>query len=222
MMLGACAGLLWATWKTAVLIINRISPQPVKSEALITALLSSTAAALIALDAVIPLVIRYIRNTLRRMRTAQHHRDLEPLWREVHQALPEIELTPVELGEEDFGVYHRMIEIRDANLALRVHFHPKVRSWVIEATHHQNITGDELEVIIEASVIAGAIEAHAAGVRYHTDPSTAETPHIGTGDITTERDRLIRVSQAFAHDPVVQQMRERVREDANSTIVGGR
>lgn len=32
-------------------------------------------------------------------------------------------------------------------------------------------------------MIAGAIEAHAAKVRYHSDPSASEAPHVGTGDI---------------------------------------
>jgi hypothetical protein len=217
MMLGACAGLLWAGWKTVVIIIDEISPEPVKVEALVTALLSSTAAALIAIGGVIPLAIRYVRDPFRRARTARYYRKLEPLWREMHQVLPEIKLSPADHGGDDFSVYRRVIEIRDANIALRVHCHPDVRGWATEAAQQHGITGDQVEVLVEASVIAGAIEAYAAGVRYHTEPSTAETPLIGTGGIDAERDWLVRVSQAFARNTTVDQIRRRVRDEVSSS-----
>ncbi|MFI9504940.1 MAB_1171c family putative transporter [Nocardia sp. NPDC052566] len=216
MMVGAFAGLLWAAWKTVVLVVNRISPQPVAAEALITALLSSTAAALIAIGAVIPLVIRYIGAPIRRARTARYDRELTPLWRQVHHALPEINLSPIEDSGDEFSIYRRVIEIRDANLALRAHCHPQLRRWATDAAHHHGITGDQVQVVVEAAVTAGAIEAHAVGVRFHTAPSTAEASHIGAGDLSAERDWLIRVSRAFAQDLVVQQIRQRVREELGS------
>lgn len=218
MMSGAFVGLLWAAWKTVVLVVNRISPEPVKAEALITALLSSTAAALVAIGAMVPLVIRYLRDPVVRARTARHNRQLQPLWEAAHHALPEINLDPTH-GDDEFVVYRRVIEIRDANLALRVHCHPDVRAWATAAAQARGVVGDQVEVIVEASVIAAAIEAHAAGVRYHTDPSTAETPRSGTGDVNAERDWLIRVSQAFTQDPVVQEIRQRVRDEAASAQV---
>ncbi|MCE7009788.1 hypothetical protein LWC34_44305 [Kibdelosporangium philippinense] len=210
MMLGAFAGLLWALWKTVVLVINRLSASPVAAEAEVTALLSSTAAALIAVGGVVPLVARPIR----RARTARRLRALEPLWSELHGVLPEIKLA---VDDDDFGVYRRVIEIRDANLALRAYCHPEVRAWATEAAQQRGITGDQIEVLVEAAVTASAIEAHAAGVRYHPDPRTAESPNAGTGDINAERDWLIRVSQAFAKDPTVRDIRERVRTEVTST-----
>ncbi|SMD23842.1 MAB_1171c family putative transporter [Kibdelosporangium aridum] len=214
MMLGAFAGLLWAAWKTVVLVINRLSSSPVAAEAEVTALLSSTAAALIAIGGVVPLVVRYVRDPLRRARTARHLRALEPLWSQVHDVLPEIKLA---VDDDDFSVYRRVIEIRDANLALRAYSHPEVRAWATEGAEKRGITGDQVEVLVEAAVTASALEAHAAGVRYHPDPRTAETPNAGTGDINAERDWLIRVSHAFANDATVQEIRSRVRDEVSSS-----
>lgn len=210
MMLGAFAGLLWAAWKTLVLVINGLSTSPVAAEAEVTALLSSTAAALIAIGGVVPLVVR----PLRRARTARNLRALEPLWSQLHDVLPEIKL---DVDDDDFGVYRRVIEIRDANLALRAYCHPDVRTWATEAASQRGITGDQVEVLVEAAVTASALEAHAAGVRYHPDPRTAEAPHEGTGDVNAERDWLIRVSRAFADDPTVKEIRARVRDEVSSS-----
>ncbi|MBF6064979.1 hypothetical protein IU494_30500 [Nocardia terpenica] len=207
MMLGAFAGLLWAAWKTIVLVINQVAPHPVRVEALVTALLSSSAEALIAAGGIVALAFRFVRVPLERARTARYCRQLEPLWSQMYRALPEIKLAPIEQGDE-FSVYRRVIEIRDANLALRAHCHPDVRRWAVEAARQAGITGEKADVIAEAAVIAGAIDAHAAGVGYPAESAAVEM-HRGTGDIESERDWLIRVSRAFAGDPIVQQVRGR-------------
>jgi hypothetical protein len=222
MMLGAVTGLLWATWKIVVLVVNWVSPQPVGVEAVVTALLSSTTAALVTIGAAIPLAVRYVRGPLRRHRSTRHARQMDPLWRELHEAVPEIKLGVADAHNDEFSVYRRVIEIRDANLALRVYCHPDVADWAIEAARARGLADDEVDVIAEAAMAAAMIEAHAAGVRYHTDAATAETPQAGTGNIDAERDWLIRVARAFAHDPTVRQIRERVRHEVGAARSGKR
>ncbi|CAM4478618.1 MAB_1171c family putative transporter [Nocardia ninae] len=216
MLAGAVTGLLWAAWKTVVMIVNLIRPRPVAVEPLVTAVLSSSCTALICIGAVIPVVVRFARDWLRRARIGRYHRDLAPLWRQMHAALPEIKLAPVDGGDDDFSVYRQVIEIRDASLALRPHCHPDVRRWALEAAELRGLTGDQVEIVVEASVLAGALEAHAAGVRYPLDSSTTAAPPIGSGGFDAERDWLARVSRAFARDPMVRHIRRRVREEVSS------
>lgn len=216
MMAGAISGLLWAAWKTAVMIVNFVLPTPVGVEPVVTAALSSASTALICFGAVIPGIARFAHDRSDRIRTVRRHRALEPLWRQMHAAIPGIKLSPADDDADEFSVYRRVIEIQDANLALRPHCHPDVPRWVSEAAERYGMTGDQIEVVTEASIIAGAIEAHSAGVRYSVDLSSTYRPSTGPASFDTERDWLIRVSRAFVRDPLVAHVRWRVRREVGA------
>jgi hypothetical protein len=64
------------------------------------------------------------------LRAYRRYRALEPLWSALHAELPEIALTVpgpgrrIPLWQAEFALYRRIIEIRDAQLALRPYVEP--------------------------------------------------------------------------------------------------
>jgi hypothetical protein len=98
-------------------------------------------------------------------------------------------------------------------------FHPQVASWTERAAHLTGVDGKELPVLVEAAIIAAALEAQHADHRYHDDLSTApELRPIAPG-IDAEARWLIKVSAAFTRSPIVAAIRYRVREELTNTML---
>lgn len=220
--IGTALGLSWALWKIAMTLTKAITRRPVPLEAEVSALLSAISIALFALGATMTTWGPRAAHPLLWLRTFQLHRRIKPLWTALNAALPELEFRQPGAGM-DFRLYHRIVEIRDANLALRVYFHPAVRSWVETATCHTGITDEiEIAVLTDAANIAAALTAHAAGHRFHADPSTAAVPHEIDADIQAEARWLVRVSDAFVRSPIVESVRWRVVDEVNAAGVSDR
>ncbi|MER7705143.1 DUF6545 domain-containing protein [Kitasatospora sp. NPDC097605] len=145
------------------------------------------------------------------------HRRLGPLWSVLRSELPEIELiTPErEFGpaggrrEIRFALYRRIIEIRDGQLALRPHLHPRVALWVREVARP---TGpEEFAVLVEAAAIAAALEAARAGRRFPAGPGGGWVPHPVVAGLREEAAWLVKVAAAYRSSPVMAHVRRRVR-----------
>jgi hypothetical protein len=79
------------------------------------------------------------------------------------------------------------------------------------------VAEDDIAVVVEAAVLAAALDAYRAEQVYHEDPSTAESPRPVGRDVDAEVRWLIRVTRQFRASPVV----AAVRVDGGAVVRGG-
>ncbi|GIG60508.1 hypothetical protein Lfu02_48800 [Longispora fulva] len=201
---GTVFGLSWVAW-TSVRAVGRVvhfhphldHPPPVST------LLGAVAVLLWALGATLSAWGTHLVRPYRWLRAMHGYLALAPLWSELHEAFPEIALErstsrlPWDAG---FALYRRVIEIRDAHLALRGYFHPEVSAWV----RGQDPT------VAEAARVTAALVAHGAGHRYLTSPAP---PHDVGPTVESEAAWLIGVTRAFTGSRTVAEIRRRVQAE---------
>ncbi|MFJ8776420.1 MAB_1171c family putative transporter [Streptomyces microflavus] len=132
---------------------------------------------------------------------------LEPLWREVTSAVPEVVLDPgtteVDSHDLDFHLHRRVIEINDCVLALRPYRRTSVRdAAAAEAARRGTAETPRGEAEVEAAVIAAAVAAKRTGLPLDVDEAP---PATGTrsrkGDLPAETAWLLLVAEAYARHP---------------------
>ncbi|MEU3985167.1 MAB_1171c family putative transporter [Streptomyces sp. NPDC026672] len=141
------------------------------------------------------------------------HRALEPLWTALRTELPQIALDPFDAGRRpplrraEFALYRRVIEIRDGHLALRPYIPTDVPGWAAGTTDR----GADHRAVLEAAIIAAALESKRAGHR-HTGPHLPDPqPHPVAGTLAAEAAWLLQVTTAFVSSPTVAAVRHRAR-----------
>lgn len=219
---GAAIGLTWALWKITITLLKATTRLSVPLEGEVSSLLSAVAVLLIVLGATTPAWGPPVSRPIAWLRAHQAYRRLEPLWSALHTAVPDLELYLPDAGAE-LRLYRRIVEIRDTSLVLRVHFHPAAPAWADETARAAGITSERtIAVIVEAANLAGALEAHSTGRRYHADGSTSASPRELDADIDAESRWLTQVSEAFATSPIVESVRRRVRDELRTSPVSDR
>jgi hypothetical protein len=130
------------------------------------------------------------------------YRQLHPLWSALRLAVPQIALSPPRGMRHHIGfrLYRRVIEIRDGELALRPYRDPNTTQAAASAAADAGLSGDALSTMVQATVLAAALQAKQAGHRaQHPTPSTPVSPGHGPGlDLHSETASLQQVSRAFA------------------------
>jgi hypothetical protein len=210
-LLGAWFGLAWSLWKISVSLLKVTTGDPVPLESEISSLLSAIAILFVALGATMTAWGPRAAHPVVWWNARRRHRRLAPMWAAVHVAVPDVAFEPPGASME-FRLYRRIVEIRDSGLALARYVHPDVPAWVGAAAADAGITvEDELAALVEAADLASALEAHAVG--HHFGGSALNRPHALAADIDAEAKWLVRVSVAFARSPIVESVRQRVREE---------
>jgi hypothetical protein len=210
---GTSFGIGWSLCKITITLIKATTKRPIPIEGEVSTFLSAAAILLIALGATMTAWAPRAVHPLVWLRARWTYRRIEPLWAALHAATPDLELQRPDAGIK-FRLYRRIVEIRDSSLALRVHFHPDVPAWAEQAARTAGITSEtSIAAVAEAASLAGALEAHRVGHRYHADGSTAPTPFDVDPDISAEARWLVRVADAFTRSPVVEAVRQRVRAE---------
>ncbi|MFE0458517.1 MAB_1171c family putative transporter [Kitasatospora sp. NPDC058965] len=163
---------------------------------------------------------------LRRCRARRRHRALEPLWSALRSAVPGIALLAdgpepgpvrgrVPLRHAEFALYRRIIEIRDGQLALRAHLPAEAPQWVVAAVRESPVGRRRvrrpapLGAVVEAALLAAALETRRAGTRSGGDPGAGWAPQPVPGTVAAEAAWLLQVAAAFADGPAVARVRER-------------
>lgn len=141
----------------------------------------------------------------RRVDQFRAYRRIEPLWRHLHDAFPEISRMPneprviTELRGVEWRLVQRLVQTRDGLLLLAPHRNLAIPNEV--RTTAQQTGSDDHDAVVEAAQIAAALTARAAGTPPAHDPPDPPTERLD--DIDAEITWLQRVSRAFAHSPVV-------------------
>ena len=134
---------------------------------------------------------------------------LRPLWAAVLQAALGVQL-PAQPGTRfnaRYRLHRRVIEIRDAELALRPWWDGQLVGQAADAARAAGLSPDRRYAILEAVMILTALDARLCGARC-CSPGTLSIPPPGN-DLESETARLLMVSRAMRHSPIVQRFSRR-------------
>lgn len=205
---GAAVALLYSTNKIAYLIAYWSGYQPT-GEREIAAVLVTISALLMMIGLTMP-AWGPILTITRRWDDFRSYQRLEPLWRDLVDALPELELDASlrrRLGavrDIDYALTRRAAEIRDGCLALRPYMDVRVTELADQHAERAGLTGDERRATIEAAHLACALRAHQRGLvaALPLPPDGLHRPSDGyAGEIAW----LTLVSSTYARSLVVAQ-----------------
>jgi hypothetical protein len=149
---------------------------------------------------------------------------LHPMWATLLRAAPEVQLPP-RPGRRfsiRYRLHRRVIEIRDAQLALRPYLRRSVARQAADAAWSAGLAPDRRVAVVEAVVIVTALDACLRGDPARDDEVPAEA--IGpmpANDLGAEAARLILVSQAIRFSPIVRRFGTRLGRPAAVRWISG-
>jgi hypothetical protein len=209
---GGLVGLVYVGYDLLFLAASRLDrAYLLGDQPLITQLLIAAAVTLIVLGSTMPAWGPRVGLPVL-LRWAGHyraHRRLYPLWRRLCQAVPAVALVPptspwrdaLTVWNLDFGLYRRVIELRDARLALRPYLDPRAADTAAELGRQAGLDGEDLRAVVEAASLAAAVHAKDHG-RPATGERAASAP-AGGPDVESESRWLVKVAAAYTHSPLV-------------------
>ncbi len=130
---------------------------------------------------------------------------LRPLWALLMQAAPEVRL-PAQPGTRlsaSYRLHRRVIEIRDAELAVRAYPDSRAVGDAADAARSAGLPRDEREAIIEAIMIVTALAARRDRAEPCSGPAASCALSEPRNDLESETARLLLVSRAVRHSPIV-------------------
>jgi hypothetical protein len=137
---------------------------------------------------------------------------LYPLWAVLRRAIPEIVLPPDPAMRRSirYRLYRRVIEIRDAQLALRPYAEPERIARAVAAARSSGLAEDAVTAVAEAAAVVTSVRSRFRGCPGRAEALPAEHPGAapcsepGT-DVGAEAARLITVSRAIRRSRIVRQ-----------------
>jgi hypothetical protein len=143
-----------------------------------------------------------------RWRLALAYWQLRPLWAAMLQAVPQVTL-PVGRGTR-FGIrwrlIRRVIEIRDAELALMPYWRADVAARASAAARSAALSADLEQAVVEAAVIMDAAGACIHGKPPSREPVPAERVFAMAGeDLHSEVARLVQVARVVRRCPAIRE-----------------
>jgi hypothetical protein len=130
---------------------------------------------------------------------------LRPLWAMLLDGAPDVRLPPqpgTRLAAR-YRLHRRVVEIRDAQLALRPFRDSRAAAEAGDAARSAGLTRDERDAVIEAAMLVSALDARRSGAAPATSPDVEHGPPEPCNDLESETDRLLRVSRAVRRSPIV-------------------
>jgi hypothetical protein len=177
----AAVGLVWAAWKLFTLVAMHVGLRLV-DHAAVSELLAALLVTLIGVGCTLPAWAEWLSTHADLVGTRRALTNLEPLWRTLTTAVPGVTLPDADphTATLEYALYRRIIEIHDAQMALRSFIHPDVPYRARRAARRRGVpTGQDTDVIVEAAELAAALHAHRAGQQHqaNTEPALgAPTP----------------------------------------------
>lgn len=219
----AAVGLCWVAWKAlgvAALALGGLIP----AHDNVAAALAVAAVVLAGTGLTLPSWSRMLRTVRAIHAVRRAHRRLTPLCSTLAQAVPEVTLhaepgPPTETGLArligaarcEYRLYRRLIEIRDAQLALLPHLPAQTRRWITDQVGHQQLSDTATRTLIDATELALALDAHRAcrhdGCATPGGTSTAPGPASTVPGMLAEAAALIHLGTTLRHDPTVRRLR---------------
>ncbi|WP_444951206.1 MAB_1171c family putative transporter [Micromonospora ureilytica] len=221
--IGAAFALLYSTNKIGYLVAYWAGYQPA-GERQIAAVLVTIGALLITIGLTMPAWGPTLKVT-RRWEDYHSYRRLEPLWRDLVAAFPELELDPTlrrrpaAVRDTDYALTRRVAEIRDGRLALRPYMETSVTALAARFAEQAGLTAEERQASIEAAHLACALRRHGAGL-VAANPQPADQLHRPDGGYAGEVAWLTLVTEVYARSPVVARTIERAAPGTPQSTAG--
>ena len=130
---------------------------------------------------------------------------LRPLWAMLLDGSPDVRLPPqpgTRLAAR-YLLHRRVVEIRDAQLALRPFRDNRAAAEAADAADLAGLAPDEREAVIEAAMIVSALGARRNGAVPASVPDAGHGLPEPGNDLESEADRLLRVSRAVRRSPIL-------------------
>lgn len=207
-LIGLVFGCTWALWKTGVIGVQVVGLAHVDTASGPSLLLSGLCALFVAAGGSYAIWSRPMRILSQHVRRRRAYRQLEPLWTDVAAALPRIHLDAPDANLQE-ACYRRVIEVRDAQLALDTYVPDEVREEATRAALARGDDVDQARVVAEAASLATGLDAFRRGARRPNTTSAAGNAAVGQhADTLAEAAWLLRVDHARQHDPIVTAIRQ--------------
>lgn len=139
---------------------------------------------------------------------------LRPLWALLLVAVPDVRL-PAEPGtplSASYRLHRRVIEIRDAELALRPYQDRRAIGVAAAAARSAGLPRDERDAVIEAVMIVAALHALKVGAGACSGPAAERVLPEPRNSLESEAVRLLQVARAVRNSPIVRQVTPYVRD----------
>ncbi|MFF2747796.1 MAB_1171c family putative transporter [Kitasatospora sp. NPDC058048] len=215
--LGCLFALTYAAYKTfntvAALFDWEVLPDGSRCTSLVTPVdcgFTVTAPAvsvlLITIGLTLPAVLWPVTQFLRRRWERKTAADLLPLWHDLTEVSPSVVLKTIGgSAESDLVLHRRVVEVCDGILDLDAHRSRAVEQLAADAVAHRGQSGTETgAAIVEAAILAAAIEAARAGARPQADPAPQATGEsVRAGSLRAEALWLRSVSQQYMANDIV-------------------
>lgn len=130
---------------------------------------------------------------------------LRPLWVMLLDGAPDVRLPPqpgTRLAAR-YRLHRRVVEIRDAQLALRPFRDGRAAAEAADAAFSAGLPQDERDAVVEAAMIVSALGARRSGAAPASSPDAGHGLPEPGNDLESEADRLLRVSRAVRRSPIV-------------------
>ncbi len=131
---------------------------------------------------------------------------LHPLWAILSRAAPDVQLPPQPGTQFNarYRLHRRVIEIRDAELALRPYWNREIAGQAADAARSARLPPARRDAVVEAAVIVTALDARLRGApARHDDTLAGPAGPVPQNDLGAEAARLILVSDAIRSSPIV-------------------
>ncbi|WP_411107623.1 MAB_1171c family putative transporter [Streptomyces sp. cmx-4-9] len=132
----------------------------------------------------------------RTVQDGRHHRQLQPLWQDLTAVAPDIVLGAGVLRRPRLRLYRRVIEIRDAALALDAYAGDEVRAQARAAARQAGFD-PATSPAAEALWLRAAREARARGELPAAGPQQPAVVGIDDLDFTAEVSRLLQLARVY-------------------------
>jgi hypothetical protein len=130
---------------------------------------------------------------------------LRPLWAMLLDGAPDVRLPPqpgTRLAAR-YRLHRRVVEIRDAQLALRPFRDGLAAAEAADAARLAGLPQNERDAVIEAAMIVSALGARRNGAVPASSPDAGHSLPEPGNDLESEANRLLRVSRAVRRSPIV-------------------
>lgn len=203
---GGSAGLLYVALRAGYIALARSTGSNRYGQAYdtVSEVLVATVTVLVIAGATLP-------SWAPRLAVYRDVRQLSPLWRALIRRYPDLSVDPrpsragelLPVGDVPRRRNRHVIEILDARLELRRRLRPGVARLARDRADQQGLQGQDLEATVEASRIAVALHELPDSAVQELHHETPAPTGAGGTDLESESAWLRKVSQAFAHSPVV-------------------